>query len=259
MSANAYLDTLEHSIQAERQKVAHHPLYGALATLEDVCYLAEHHIFAVWDFMSLLKFLQAQLTCVRVPWVPPANLEAARWVNEIVLGEESDELPGGSRSHFQLYLDAMDQMGASTENAKTFVQKISQGTSMDQAFDHIQAPDVLRNFVQSTFRPIRNEDLPGVASSFALGREEVIPLMFQRLVEELAEQHPERLTLFRLYLERHIELDGDDHGPAARRLLASCCGEDPEAWACATQAAQEALRARVALWDGILKGLPSRA
>ncbi|MCO4770024.1 MAG: DUF3050 domain-containing protein [Deltaproteobacteria bacterium] len=56
----------------------------------------------------------------------------------------------------------------------------------------------------------------------------------------------------RLYLERHIELDGEHHGPMGERLLRVLCGNDDEKWEEAFVAAQSALEVRVALWDGVL-------
>ena len=73
-------------------------------------------MFAVWDFMSLLKAIQRELCGVGVPWVPSPNLQATRLVNEIVLGEESDEDgEGGYASHFVLYRRAMQRCGANVQ------------------------------------------------------------------------------------------------------------------------------------------------
>ncbi len=90
-----------------------HPLYGRIRDEEMLRRFLESHVYCVWDFQSLLKALQRGLTCVEVPWLPSADPEARRLVNEIVLDEESDEVPGGRHlSHFELYLEAMDAAGA---------------------------------------------------------------------------------------------------------------------------------------------------
>jgi len=94
----------------------------------------EHHVFAVWDFQSLLKAMQQRLTCTSIPWVPTADAEARRIVNEIVLDEESDELPdGGYASHFELYLQSMQQAGADTAPIERLLASLSLGAPISQA------------------------------------------------------------------------------------------------------------------------------
>lgn len=74
------------------------------------------HVFAVWDFMMLLKQLQRKLTCVDKIWLPPKSNNTARFINEIVVGQQTDVHPDGKNhaSHFQLYLEAMREVGADT-------------------------------------------------------------------------------------------------------------------------------------------------
>jgi DUF3050 family protein len=65
------------------------------------------HVLAVWDFMSLVKRLQSEVTVQRLPWMPPISAQIARFANEVVLGEESDLGPDKKpTSHFELYLSA---------------------------------------------------------------------------------------------------------------------------------------------------------
>ena len=91
-----------------RERLIRHPIYGLVNTPERMRLFMQTHIWAVWDFQSLLKSVQQQLSCVTVPWVPTPDPEARRLINEIVLDEESDELPNGSfASHFELYLRSM--------------------------------------------------------------------------------------------------------------------------------------------------------
>jgi hypothetical protein len=106
------IERLEKAVDEARRKVTAHPIYQSLETIEAVNTFMSHHVFAVWDFMSLLKSLQRQLTCVELPWVPSGPTGSRRLINDIVLVEESDELQGGFISHFELYIKGMHQSGA---------------------------------------------------------------------------------------------------------------------------------------------------
>ena len=86
------IDKLKGDIRSTRDRVIGHPLYSALHDNRAINIFMEHHVFAVWDFMSLLKSLQRNLTCVEVPWVPTGPTGSRRLINDIVLVEESDEL-----------------------------------------------------------------------------------------------------------------------------------------------------------------------
>lgn len=240
------------SIKSLRTALVDHPIYPAMNTPGRVNLFMEHHVWAVWDFMSLLKGLQARLTCVSVPWIPHADTESARLVNSIVLGEESDEDgEGGHCSHFELYLRAMRQAGADTGPINRFVDAIRTGATWRQALSDASLPPFVNHFVELDMSIAEGADLPAIAAAFTLGREDLIPRMFPSLLNELAARHPARFDRLVHYLRRHVQLDGDDHGPAAGRLLSSLCrtpGDSRRAMA----AAEACLRARLELWDGIL-------
>lgn len=252
---NHQLDELQQRLQPTRQRLLEHPVYRSLAGLEDLKVFMSQHVFAVWDFMSLLKALQRGLTCVDDVWLPRGDRQTRRLINEIVLGEESDEVGGGATSHFEMYLDAMRQIGCSTAAIDAVLLRVRAGESVTAALAGAPAP--ARQFSTTTFSIVQSGSLPAIAAAFTFGREEVIPAMFVELIEDLQQRGTANTSILREYLARHIELDGGEHGPMAERMLCEVCGDNEGRWAAAGQAAEVSLRARIALWDGVVKALPS--
>jgi hypothetical protein len=248
------IEFIEAQLAPLRARLAAHPLYGAIRTEAQLRRFMESHVFAVWDFMSLLKALQMRLTCVSVPWTPTALPESRRFINEIVLGEESDEYEGRAISHFELYLEAMRQAGASTAGIEGLLDSLADEPVL-KAIHGAALPEGARAFLTATFSLIESGRLHALAAAFTFGREDVIPDMFRALVADLNRARPGSFQTFLWYLERHIEVDGDDHGPLSLRMVADICGQDERKWAEAADAAEAALEARLALWDSILDGL----
>ena len=209
----------------------------------------ETHVFAVWDFMSLTKRLQQELTCTRLPWLPPADPAAARLINEIVLGEETDDrLDGGHYSHFELYLDAMREIGASTQQIERFVALQNDGLHYSVALQRVNAGQAASTFVSHTLHTALHAPAHSVAAAFLHGRESVIPQMFQTILDQWnvgVEQAP----VFRYYLQRHIEVDADEHGPAAEQLLMRLVDGDEQRLSEVYQGALAAVESRIQLWD----------
>lgn len=236
-----------------RKALLTHPIYRELTTPDKVRILMKHHVFAVWDFMCLLKKLQQLVTCVEVPWLPPANPSYARFINEIVIGEESDEDgKGGFGSHFELYIDAMNQSGADTAPIDDFLSRLSHAEDPLEALQKVAIPDSVKAFVSFNLQLVLSGKPHAIAAAFFYGREDLIPDMFSILLDELQASGTDHDRLH-FYLQRHIELDGDQHGPLAENLLTSLCENDPDKQKEANQIAQEALEARIKLWDGVLE------
>jgi hypothetical protein len=239
-----------------RQHLVEHPLYQALRTAEDVRVFMRQHVFCVWDFMSLLKALQRRLCCVEVPWLPPDDPRSCRLVNEIVLAEESDDDgAGGHCSHFQLYLAAMHDAGADTSPMDRLLAGLRRGEAVDEALQEAGAPPAVAAFVQHTLELAQSGPLHRLAAGFALGREDIIPAMFLRLLEQLAEREPARFERFLYYLRRHVHLDAEEHGPAAMRLVERLCGDERQRQE-AIYTARRCLEMRLRVWDSILQALP---
>jgi hypothetical protein len=254
------IEQMKQTLQPIREKLISHPLYHSLQSLEDLQRFSESHVFAVWDFMSLLKALQMRLTCTTVPWVPVGNAETRYLINEIVLGEESDVDPGGHRtSHFELYLQAMHQMGADTKPIKNFIEAIRRGEKSEEALKRLSVSEGIRDFVRFTLEIATQAPTHVQAAVFTFGREDLIPDLFMGIVRELSDLHPEKLGLFRYYLERHIEVDGEHHSKLAMQMVSLLCDNQPHYWQEAMDAANAALRYRLRLWDTIYASLPLRA
>ena len=251
------VEALEFKLKPLYQRLAAHPLYASLHTAEHLQTFLESHVFAVWDFMSLLKSLQRGLTCIDVPWTPSALPESRRLVNEIVLGEESDTFEGKPLSHFEIYRIAMHRSGASTAAIDSTLAHLREGATVERALAQSNAPLAAQAFVWDTFSLIAENKLHVTAAAFTFGREDLIPDMFKGFVRDLNRQIGGGLDTFLWYLERHIEVDGDEHGPMALRMISELCGNDEAKWKEAERAATFALESRLRLWDGILATLPS--
>lgn len=250
---NPYISQLQAKIEPFSKQVVNHPAYAAIRDLESLRAFMQYHVFAVWDFMSLLKALQNNLTCTRTPWFPEGNADTRFLINEIVVGEESDvDFHGKRKSHFEMYLDAMQQCGADTSAIEMFTATLRQTGDMEKAFEVARVPEAARSFVRYTFEIINGNEPHVQAAVFTFGREDLIPQMFLSIINEIFQDNTEQISLFKYYLERHIEVDGDHHSHLALEMTAQLCGDDATRWQQATEAAQKALQMRVALWDGVL-------
>jgi hypothetical protein len=244
------VNSLSERIAPIRQQIVEHPLYGSLTELNDLRTFSQVHVFAVWDFMSLLKSLQRNLTCVRVPWIPVGSASTRYLINEIVTGEESDIDPAGNRiSHFELYLRAMKELGADTDPIQSVIRSCQTGTPIETALQQAELPEGIYNFCAFTFSLIQTAPIHVQAAVFTFGREDLIPDMFHEMVIRLSEKYPNETHTFRYYLERHIEVDGDHHSQLALQMVEELCGNDPIKWQEATDASVRALELRKGLWD----------
>jgi len=240
-----------------RENLLQHPLYLEVNNLEKLRLFMEDHVFAVWDFMSIAKRLQRELTFLNLPWLPPEDVGLARFINEIVCYEETDEGPDGiPASHLEIYLSAMREVGANLDPFLGFITVLKAGGTPEQALNAPSIPQYVRDFVLRTLDVAINGNLVEVAADFLYSREDIIPEMFERLLSRW--ENPEaEVPTFKFYLERHIKLDGDNHGPAARRMLERLADNQDERWEQAAKAAQAGIESRIALWDGCYNKLSS--
>jgi len=239
-------------VSDKKELLIHHPLYQQISTLRDVQIFMESHVFAVWDFMSLLKKLQSSLTCTQTPWIPVGSPATRFFINEIVLGEESDVDPEGNyTSHFELYLKSMEECGASTESIRSFIKWLSQGNSIHEALVKSKAPAEAVDFVNCTFDQLNKRSVHEIAALFAYGREDLIPGMFISMVDSLHAQY-HNLNCFIYYLKRHIELDGDHHGLLSAQMTQELIGSDPAKKYEVEQMIELGYQQRIGFWNGIM-------
>lgn len=255
---NPDLDILVDALQPIRTKLIAHPLYHSVKSIDSLQTFTQHHVYAVWDFMTLLKALQIRLTCVTLPWKPVGTSDTRYLINEIVTGEESDVNEKGERSsHYELYLRAMQELGADTTHVSVFVNKINID-NYQTVLKESELPESVQTFLQYTFDIALNAPIHIVAAVFTFGREDLIPDMFIQIVRELSAEHPEKLNIFRYYLERHIEVDGDEHSILGKQMVENLCGNDKQKWQEATSASIKGLEMRYLLWDGVLNAIQKK-
>ena len=246
------IENLKIEISKYRDQLIKHPIYGNIDSINGLKQFMESHVYAVWDFMSLVKKLQMDLTTTTLPWQPPENNAAARLINEIVWGEETDlDKDGNSVSHFEMYLNAMRQINANTQSIEKLLDRLREGNDIFDTIDRAGLPEYVTNFLNFTFRIIEEGKTHKIAAVFTFGREDLIPDMFISMIKRMNIENERKFDQIIYYFERHIEVDGDSHGPMALDMIKNLCGSDPLKWEEAISASKSALQKRISLWDGI--------
>ncbi|WP_428327785.1 DUF3050 domain-containing protein [Mucilaginibacter sp.] len=255
---NEQIKKLQQAIEPLQQQIINHKVYNVISNIDDLGVFMNYHIYAVWDFMSLLKSLQQNLTCTDVPWFPVGTANTRYLINEIVTGEESDvDSEGIRKSHFEMYLAAMQQCGAEPVDFLNFIAALKNTGDLTAAFNTTNVPDAARGFVEHTFDVINSGKSYLQAAVFTFGREDLIPYMFLSIVNDLNSKFPGQVSQFKYYLDRHIEVDGGHHSHLALEMTTELCGNDPQKWEEITAASVTALQKRIDLWDGIYNEIAS--
>jgi hypothetical protein len=247
------IPTINQNIQDYKNQLLTHSLYEKVKTIDDLHCFLENHIYAVWDFMSLLKALQNKLTCTTTPWLPIGNPEVRYLINEIVVAEETDLTIDGSRqSHFEMYLDAMQQCGANTHDINAFLENVKVTQNIFVSIKQSNLHPNVKAFLDFTFRVIEEGKAHEIAAAFTFGREDLIPSMFTEILKNFQINFPEtNLSKLIYYFERHIELDADEHGPMAMQMISELCGTNETKWKEVEEVSKQALERRIGLWDAI--------
>lgn len=253
------IEKIHQSLSPLKEEIVHHKVYKLINSIDELKVFMRYHVYAVWDFMSLLKVLQINLTCTTLPWFPVGSGATRSLINEIVAGEEADvDAFGNKKSHFEMYLDAMEQCGAATDEINSFISALKSGKTLDQAFELAGTPLAAREFVNYTFSIINSGKTHNQAAAFTFGREDLIPNMFHSIVTDLNEKFPNQISLFKYYLDRHIEVDGDQHSHLALEMTAALCSNNAAYWNEAEICSKQALLQRIKLWDGVYQELAQK-
>lgn len=254
------ISIINQKIQSQKDILLQHPLYEKIKTIDDLHQFLESHIYAVWDFMSLLKALQSKLTCTTTPWFASANPETRYLINEIVLAEESDLTLDGKRlSHFEMYIEAMLDCGAKTDELNQFLQDIMDTKNVFIAIKQSNLHPNIKAFLDFTFRVIEEGKTHKIAAAFTFGREDLIPNMFTEILKNFQQNFPDTdLSKLIYYFERHIELDADEHGPMAMQMITELCNDDAQKWADVEEISILALEKRIGLWNAIEEKIEAR-
>ena len=247
------IETINSRIQSQKELLVNHSLYKKVQTIEDLQCFLENHVYAVWDFMSLLKALQSKLTCTTTPWFATENPETRYLINEIVLAEESDlTIDGRRQSHYEMYIEAMEACGANTAGIKAFLSEVDSLKNIFVAIKKSNLHPNIKAFLDFTFRVIDEGKSHEIAAAFTFGREDLIPSMFTAILKNFQKNLPQTdLSKLIYYFERHIELDADDHGPMAMKMITELCGTDSQKWSDVEAVSILALEKRIGLWDAI--------
>jgi hypothetical protein len=81
MQMNEQIEKIRKNIEPLRQEIMNHKVYSVINDLDDLRIFMKYHVYAVWDFMSLLKALQNNLTCTSIPWFPKGSADTRFLIN----------------------------------------------------------------------------------------------------------------------------------------------------------------------------------
>lgn len=237
-------------IELLRDSILEHNLYDKLNNIESLRVFTELHVFSVWDFMTLLKFLQKNLTSTKTPWLPSSNKEQVRFINELVLLEESDfDIESNVASHFEIYKQAMKEIGASTEEIDTLISSLNSGFSLTTAIQNPKLSKPARRYLERTFAVVNEGCVHKVAAAFTFGRETLVPDIFRILIKDVGQSHNAPSLIH--YFERHIRIEDDQHKFRALKLVDDLCKGDVKKIKEVQEVTKDCLKSRIQLWDAI--------
>jgi hypothetical protein len=246
---NKYLMYLEKDIEPLLESISNHKVFIEIFSVENLKIFAEHHVYAVWDFMCLVKSLQRKLVCTEIAWYPPINHVGCHVINEIVAEEESDiTWDGRYLSHFEMYLESMQECGAKIDTILALIDSIKRKEPLEKALSEHPIPKISKDFICDTFKIIKME-VHQIAASFTFAREGITDRMFLPILQNMKDKAS--VGKFMYYFQRHIDLDVGKHSQEAKLLIVNLCGNDERKWHEAKEASKHSLRSRINFLDGV--------
>lgn len=255
------LDVKKSSTTREIEKLTkdlfNHPLYRNIKNDEDIKIYMKHQIWCVWDFMTLVKSIQLAIIPPSIYWTPPKDASLGAYIYEVLLTEETDITykAEGRASHFETYLESMKYANVDTNPILNFIKGLQNGLSYEDSISNSGITKPAKNFVDTTIKFARSPVHISV-SVFCLSREGIIPGMFSRLLKNLSLSKD--LFIFSWYINRHIALDSDSHGPLSIKLFKTVVDTEEKEKE-ALSAALEALKARKYFMDEINKEIINKS
>ena len=201
-----HLSELQKQIKPLRDQLMDHPLYISIREKEDLRIFMEGHVYAVWDFASLINGLCTRLTHLG---------DHSELDNESLLAllsaitNQGPETEGKPFGLFSDYRNAMQLAGASTFEIDDLVNRVRQGTPPERAILDSKLPGYVVQFLDHTFSILRENNLVVMAATFAFGRGGLIPELFSRMVDKRVQEGDESLTGLQAYLNGYIEVGSE--------------------------------------------------
>lgn len=244
-------------------EIVHHPLYHEISSIDHLRLFMEQHVFAVWDFMCLLKELHRRIVSTSAPWFPPKDALSANLISSILVEEEGDLTEDGTEyaSHYDIYLQAMKKISADIQPIKKLQSLLMKGSTIKEVFQQLLLKQSTKEFVLTTFSFFECE-AHELAAAFVYGREGITGAMFSPLITqlevEMKHHNQSQFSTLIYYFKRHVELDSNDHFPKAIRMLSNLVNGDEKKLKEAENAAVKALTARIKFLTGIQEILHQR-
>ncbi len=240
-----------------KKNIINHPLFHMRFNNEQLSHFMSIHVYAVWSFMSIVKSLQKNLTPQSIPWTPNHSTQngMARFINEIIYTEESDEISKNTYlSHFEIYILAMRIIGVNTKPILSIVSHFKKNNYSRKYINSLNIPICAKHFINHDISIAKSRSLPKIVGVFCFGKETIIPFMFKQIIKAIPKRGNSVLIS---YFDRHIEIDGERHGPLAKKIFSEVC-KKKSASTLAYLTAIEALKLRESMWDDIYTNLENK-